>query len=809
MPWSVPSFWFAPFLALVILSQAPIPAARAQPATPRVVDAPTVGPAVPPAVQNELAALVAELDQLYDAAKLHDGLPKAKYALTLAEQKHGTADLRLVAFLRRLGEFHQGLGQFRDAEAHYLRAVKIGDTPPASRGPLASGSLEVGLLLNSLAGLYQTLGRHSEAEPLYVKVLAIFEQLKDKANTAVALRDNAEMYRAQGRFAAAEPLYRRSLSIVTELKDDGEMAILLNDFAGWHRDQARYAEAEALHKRARQLFEKTVGVDHPDFANATNDLAETYRAQGRFNEAEPLYLQALKTIEQQHGADHPGASMIRNNLGELFRALGRFSEAETHFTAAVSNFEKMAVLPQQDLATTLSNLANLFRGQGRYIDAERLYARALAIREQVFGDTHLDLAGTLSDRAGNYMLQGRYTEAEPHLVRALLIIEKIVGPTHPFTKTVLLHIATLSDRLGRPADGSGFRARAAAIVGWEVADVPVLFATNRARTASGQSFVFGSDEKIDTADIAFGRATIRAPKTEVLNRATREAQALGRPSKAVGRQTNEAALRVQRIDVSPDKGSSLLAEARDRLSRATRFPRQAIIYVHGYNNSFDDTTRRAAMISYDLDFDGLIATFAWPARSGVTAYLGDRDRAATAAPFLLEMLETFGTSLPDVRVHIIGHSTGAEVIVNALERLADRSASGPRVKLGEVIFAHADVNTSRLAAMMPSVRKLGVILTSYSSKADWAMSASGWARRDGARVGGAPVYLAGVDAIDISGLGGTFALNHNVFVQNPAVFGDMARLMAAGERPVSKRTPQVISKTTPKGLHWEFRKAAN
>lgn len=98
--------------------------------------------------------------------------------------------------------------------------------------------------------------------------------------------------------------------------------------------------------------------------------------------------------------------------------------------------------------------------------------------------------------------------------------------------------------------------------------------------------------------------------------------------------------------------------------------------MHGYNNSFEDAVRRGAMIAFDLDFDGLIGVFAWPSRSGMTAYMGDRERAQTAAPFLLDMLETIGKALPDVKIHIVSHSTGSEVVLSALDKLADRSAGG-------------------------------------------------------------------------------------------------------------------------------------
>jgi hypothetical protein len=66
-----------------------------------------------------------------------------------------------------------------------------------------------------------------------------------------------------------------------------------------------------------------------------------------------------------------------------------------------------------------------------------------------------------------------------------------------------------------------------------------------------------------------------------------------------------------------------------------------------------------------------------------------------------------------------------------------------------------------------------------------------------------------VDAIDTTGLGGgRLALNHNVFVYNYLVFGDMARLMATGERPPDKRTPLFVPVTTADRTHWEYKGAS-
>ena len=47
--------------------------------------------------------------------------------------------------------------------------------------------------LNNLAGLYQSQGRYTEAEPLYLQALAIAEQaLGENHPTTVRIRENLE-----------------------------------------------------------------------------------------------------------------------------------------------------------------------------------------------------------------------------------------------------------------------------------------------------------------------------------------------------------------------------------------------------------------------------------------------------------------------------------------------------------------------------------------------------------------------------------------------------------------------------------------
>lgn len=793
---------------------------------------------------EKLDALNVKVAEFYQAGRFADAEPVAREALGVAETLFGPQDSRTVAPLSNLAFIYQARGKYPDATQLFKRCLAIVE------GAVGPKHKDVGTLLNNIAELHRLQGQFAEAEPLYKRAIAIYEDLgnADHTEMATVLNNLGLVHQAQGHYAEAEPLYKRSFAIYEKVlgKEHPVLATVLNNLAEFYRFQGRPSEAEPYYRQSLAIYEKALGADRVEVARTLNNLSLLYLAEARYADAEPLFKRSLATYVKTVGPDHVEVGTVHNNLGELYREQKRYGEAEQSYTLGLAVYEKVYGTAHSDIARTLNNIALLYHEQGRFADAEPIYLRSSAMYEATLGKGHPEVALSLNNLGEIFRVQGRHDEAESHFKRSvqvyetalgqnapaaarpinnlatlyydqrryadaealyqrsLKILETVLPPTHPEIARSLLNLATVYQAQQREAEAIALKRRVEAMPGWEVADIPVFFTTNRTATGTPEALKFGSEQLLDISQAVIGEAVLRAPKSEVMNRAQRNADALGQLQKAGGRQTSETTLTLHRVTVARDGATSLLEAARKRAERSARFPKHALVFVHGYNNTFDDAVRRAAMISFDLDFDGITAAFAWPARSGLTAYLGDRERAQTAAPFLTQMLEMIGKALPGFKVHIISHSTGSEVVLTALEKLADRSEGGARVQLGEVIFAHADVNVSRLTQLSSSLRKLGIRVTSYSSKEDLAMRASDLVRMDGKRVGGAPVHLASVDAIDISGLGERFSLNHTIFVQNPLVFNDMARLMATGVRPPDARTPQFKKVVVPQGTHWEF-----
>ncbi len=180
------------------------------------------------------------------------------------------------------------------------------------------GFVEAAQLLNKAAFYLDDRGLYAEAEPLYLRSLAIWEKAlgPDHPDVATSLNNLAALYHNQGKYAEAEPLYIRSLAIREKAlgPDHPDVATSLNNLAVLYRNQGKYAEAEPLYLRSLAIREKALGPDHPDVAVSLNNLAALYRNQGKYAEAEPLYLRSLAIREKALGPDHPDVAQSLNNL---------------------------------------------------------------------------------------------------------------------------------------------------------------------------------------------------------------------------------------------------------------------------------------------------------------------------------------------------------------------------------------------------------------------------------------------------------------------------------------------------------------
>lgn len=629
-------------------------------------------------------------------------------------------------------------------------------------GVICAETEDVGTLTNKVEELYRA-GKYAEALPIAEKALKLAEQQHASVAVLGAALDNvALLYKVLGRYGEAEPLYKRALDLHRQMPTDPDLPTAMNNLALLYDAQGRYAEAESLLTKAIDKWEKFLGPDAPAVATGCNNLGLLYQHQGHYAQARPQLERALKIREAALGADDPA------------------------------------------VATTLNNLALVLEHQGDYAKAEPMYERALAIALKGLGPDHPTVARIRENLGGLYKSRGRRGDAgelkralelaEPQLTRALDIKEKVLGSDNPTLASTLAELGDLYRLQGKCPESEKAFTRAHSVGGHMIREIPVIFATDRKRLEGTPSLAFGSER---SKELSFGRIVvpIAAPQPAAPTRQ-------GATPKGGVRIASDT----EGAERLPQRCATAVGDLALLFKDPTQ-PKAALLFVHGYNVSFESAVLRAAQIAYDINFDGNVFVFSWPSHARWQDYFRDSGTVDVAVGDLKRFLETAVTVAKPTKIHMIAHSMGNLVLLRALELAGDSSTVAPLI--GQVINASPDVRPDYFGQTVGMFARPEGNFTLYAAQADWALWLSSWIW--GSRVGlidGDPFIAPGVDTIDVSKGGSsvwqTFNLNHDIYVQSPAIAGDMRRIIPQGSRPPHKRTEALTEKSCPAGKYWQF-----
>jgi esterase/lipase superfamily enzyme len=126
--------------------------------------------------------------------------------------------------------------------------------------------------------------------------------------------------------------------------------------------------------------------------------------------------------------------------------------------------------------------------------------------------------------------------------------------------------------------------------------------------------------------------------------------------------------------------------------------KEVFIYVHGYHNGFDDAVFAMAELWHFLGRIGVPVVYTWPAGyPGAFGYTYDRESSEFTVYHLRQVLELI-SSFPEVeKIHLIAHSRGTDVALNAIRELTLQArAAGvdpqERFKVHNLILAAPDLD---------------------------------------------------------------------------------------------------------------------
>jgi esterase/lipase superfamily enzyme len=304
----------------------------------------------------------------------------------------------------------------------------------------------------------------------------------------------------------------------------------------------------------------------------------------------------------------------------------------------------------------------------------------------------------------------------------------------------------------------------------------VWYGTNR-RPANAANEAAGYSNQRDTV-LHYGRAYVHVPKSHVFGTTgsdwwiIRKIYGVGRP------------LTLERIEYS--SAANFFSELRTQLaSRAGA--NDSLVYVHGFNTSFEEAVLRAAQIGFDLKVKGITAAFSWPSAGSITplSYSADRASIEASEPHLEEFLTRLLTESGSARVHVLAHSMGNIGLLRSLDRVS-QTLRNKGLSFGQLILAAPDVDRDlfvRLATVYPT---LSARTTLYTSSHDLALQVSS-VMGNFARAGFYPpvTVINAIDTVRVSGIDMSI-IGHDYYAEAEPVLYDIYALLHNNSDPLTR-----------------------
>ena len=326
-----------------------------------------------------------------------------------------------------------------------------------------------------------------------------------------------------------------------------------------------------------------------------------------------------------------------------------------------------------------------------------------------------------------------------------------------------------------------------ALEGYPEPPVRVLFATDRNLTNAAD---FDKRFGFERADVTYGACTVSMPPDH----------RIGEMESPVFQE--DIMEHVVLADISVYDKQFFFREAAGFVDHSAG--KQLLVFVHGYNMTFEKAARRTAQIVEDLGFEGCPVFYSWPSRGKVSAYPADETNISWSKKNLKGFLEDLADKSGAGSIYLMAHSMGNRALTAAfMELIRERRDLKRRFKSLMLIAPDIDAGIFERDIAENLVRS-GALVTVYVSSEDRALKVS--RRIHGLpRVGdidGFPLIVPGIETIDATSVDTSF-LGHSYFNRSRSVLSDIYYIINEGLRADERFSLEPVDTTD--GRYWRFK----
>lgn len=390
--------------------------------------------------------------------KLNESVEAYTQSIAIHEKVSGPKSAEMFDALHGLGHTYLEAGNPTKAEEYYTRAVNyLVANPDLIDQIYETANLEM------IARLYRDIGRYSEAEPYFKRVLTNRES---QGNAFDTLKEMAQFYAIQNNFQQAESYLMRALDIQEQalFRIHEERQLGLSELAETYGNLGEVYSNTGLDQKARHAFQlsqelqnaelsrryvlaiqrspELVAANRTELVRQTRDnslhlekSADLLVKLERYPVAEHLYLLAVGgriVTNDQSSEAHEKLAMIYIKLGDLYRLhLNKHDEAVKRYRAAAETLAKTAGSGTSKglYGEAYTQLGSLYAYEmNQAAEGERVLREALEVLSQSPGSERATWR-TLSALEAMYLRQSKFPEALDVSRRKLTVAQALLKRT--------------------------------------------------------------------------------------------------------------------------------------------------------------------------------------------------------------------------------------------------------------------------------------------------------------------------------------------------------------------------------------------
>ncbi len=390
-----------------------------------------------------------------------EALKHASQSLKIAETLFPELDGRTGASIINIAIIHSTIGNYKEAEAYYRRALDFIEKWGGPENPFLCTALD------NLSQLLYDVDRLAEAETLLLRSLKIkhtnYGALHPEIARSLYLLGN--LYRKQERFNEAEQHFQQAIATWESLDADPHLEItqsILN-LAETYRLTGNYPQAEVYLYRGLELLLHTLPHDDFRLIPFYINLGILHCNKGEYKKSLNYYEKALDIHTQNFGETNLQALQRMSDYAKAFKSLAEFEKAQLVYIKIVTIWEQMLQTDHLEKTPAYTDLAINSMYLGDFEQAELQQRKALKIKRDNLGPSHIEVALSLETLATIFLRREDYENAYTFQEKALSILEQTNKPDSPLLVRNYDATANLYHHLGLFKDAEKYYKKAIAV----------------------------------------------------------------------------------------------------------------------------------------------------------------------------------------------------------------------------------------------------------------------------------------------------------------------------------------------------------